>query len=248
MRNTDPADPVLPVNPTDPISLKQTDVYGALRKLGILVAIAGACVAVIHLTDLREILDNTSRLKSLVQGQGAWGPVSFIASSAILILVGMPRLLFCVLGGVLFGFIEGLIYSQLATIVGAYGTFLFARWGTQGWVERLKKDESRIYRMMENPTLLTVFLTRQLPSGGVFISLFLGFSSVSHVNFVIGSLLGFLPEAIPAVLIGSGAGKTSMMLAFAQILTAAAVLILAGIVILRLSAAYKKHHKSERKK
>ena len=242
IRSATPADPVPPANPTDPVSLRKADVYGALRKLGIVAAVVGAYVAIIHFSDLHEILDDTSRLKTLIQSQGAWGPVSFIAGSAILILTGMPRLLFCVLGGVLFGFIEGLIYSQLATIIGAYGTFLFARWGTREWVRRLKSNESRLYKILENPTLLTVFLSRQLPSGGAFISLFLGFSSVSHENFLIGSLLGFLPEAIPAVLIGSGAGKTSTMLAFAQILTAAAVLIFAGIVIVRLSVAYKKHH------
>ena len=247
MRNTEPAEPILPVNPTDPISLKNSDVYGALRKVGIMIAVVAACIAVIHLTDLREILDNTSRLKSVIRSQGAWGPVSFIAGSAILILVGMPRLLFCLLGGVLFGFVEGLIYSQTATLAGAYGTFLFARWGTREWVERLKRNDSRVYKMLENPTLLTVFLSRQLPTGGVFVSLFLGFSSVSHGNFIIGSLLGFLPEAIPAVLIGSGAGKTSMMLAFAQLLTAVTILILAGFVILRLSAAYKKNLKSKSK-
>jgi uncharacterized membrane protein YdjX (TVP38/TMEM64 family) len=171
-----------------------------------------------------------------------------VAGSSVLILVGMPRLLFCALGGVLFGFVEGLIYSQVATLAGAYGTFLVARWGTRKWVERLIHSESRMYRMLENPTLLTVFLSRQLPSGGVFISAFLGFSSVNHLNFLLGSLLGFLPEAIPAVLLGSGAGKSSMLLAFAQFLTAAAVLLLAGMVILRLSTAYKENVKRRQKK
>jgi len=241
-RKTDPADTVPTAIRTDPVSLRRADIYGALRKLGILIAVVGACVAMVHFTDLRHLLDDTSRIKSLIQAQGAWGPVSFVAGATILILTGVPRLLFCVLGGALFGFVEGLIYSQLATIFGAYGTFLFARWGTREWVRRLKNNQSRLYRMLENPTLATVFLSRQLPTGGAFISLFLGFSSVSHLNFIIGSLLGFLPEAIPAVLIGSGAGKTSTLMAFTQILAAAAALIFAGIIIVRLSAAYKKHH------
>ena len=248
IRDTDPADTAPEANPTDPISLRRADVYGALRKLGIVVGVVGVFVAIIHFTDLRAILDDTSRIKALIQSHGAWGPVLFVAGSAILILAGMPRLLFCVLGGALFGFVQGLIYSQLATIIGAYGTFLFARWGTRQWVQRLKRNESRLYKILENPTLLTVFLARQLPSGGAIISLFLGFSSVSHGQFLVGSLLGFLPEAIPAVLIGSGAGKSSTMLAFAQILTAAAVLILASVVIVRLSAAYKKHHKRVKEK
>ena len=240
--------PQLPLDPTDPASLKKTDVYAALRKLGILVALVALCTTIIHLTDLRDVLDNTSRLKHLISSQGVWGPVYFVGASSILILVGMPRLIFCALGGVLFGFVEGLIYSQVATLAGAYGTFLFARWGTRKWVERLIHSESRIYKMLENPTLLTVFLSRQLPSGGVFISAILGFSPVTHRNFLLGSLLGFLPEAIPAVLLGSGAGKASMLLAFAQFLTAAAVLLLAGVVILRLSATYKENLKRRQKK
>jgi len=240
--------PQPPLDPTDPASLKQTDVYAELRKLGILVALVALCVAVIHLTDLRDILDHTSRLKNFIGSQGIWGPLYFVGAATVLILVGLPRLIFCVLGGVLFGFVDGLIYSQVATLAGAYGTFLVARWGTRKWVERLIHSENRIYKMLENPTVLTVFLSRQLPSGGVFISAILGFSTVSHRNFLLGSLLGFLPEAIPAVLLGSGAGKSSMLLAFAQLLTAAAVLLLAGVVILRLSRAYKENLKRRQKK
>lgn len=243
----DPLDPELPVTPADPVSLNKTDVYAALRKLGIIVAIVALCMAVIHLTDLRDILDNTGRLKAFIQSQGVWGPIYFVAGSAGLILVGLPRLLFCVLGGVLFGFVEGLVYSQAATMAGAYGTFIVARWGTREWVERLIHNKSRIYRKMDNPTLLAVFLSRQLPAGGVFISALLGFSTVSHRNFLLGSLLGFLPEAIPAALIGSGVGKPSMLLAFAQFLTAAAVLLVAGTVILWLSSAYKENIKRRRK-
>lgn len=245
---TDPTDSEPQIESIDPVNLKTADIHGEVIKVGIVIAVVALCVAVIHLMDVEAILDNTSRMKSLVHSFGIWGPASFVAASAALISVGVPRLLFCVVAGVLFGFVEGLIYSLVATLIGAYGTFLFARWGTRTWVDRLMKNDNRVYKLLRNPTLMAVFLSRQLPAGGVFISLLLGFSTVSNTNFLLGSLLGFLPEAIPAVLIGSGVGKGSLMLAFAQLLSAVAVLLLTGMIIVRLSAAYKRKQAGKREK
>ncbi len=228
------------VEKSDPIDLKKFNVYTTLRKLGILIAVAAVFVGVVHFTNIREILENTSWLKTTIRNQGAWGPFFFILGSSILVMIGMPRLLSYVVGGMAFGFVQGLIFAQVASLLGAYSTFLIARWGTREWVKRLIENKSRYYKIIENPNILTIFLARQLPSSSVFISLFLGFSPVRHLNFIIGSLLGFLPQGIPAALIGSGAGKSSTSMAFTQLLTAAAVLLLGGVIMLRLFAAYKR--------
>ncbi len=220
-------------------ALKKQDVYRAYYKLGIMLAVGTAIICVVHLTDLKAYLENTDQLKAAIQQSGLWAPFLFTATSAVLILVGIPRLIFCALGGMLFGFVKGLILSQLATLIGAYGTFLFARWGTREFIARWIQTNSRISRMLENPTFVTVFLTRQLPVGGVIISLMLGCSKVGHINYIIGSILGFIPEAIPATLIGSGAAKSSTLTAFTQIITAAALVIIGGFIIVRLITRYR---------
>jgi uncharacterized membrane protein YdjX (TVP38/TMEM64 family) len=202
-------------------------------------AVTASIICVVHLTDLRDYLENTAQLKAAIQQRGIWAPLFFIGISAILIIVGMPRLLFCALGGMLFGFVKGLLLSLAATIIGAYGTFLFARWGTREFVTRWVKKDNRISRMLKNPSLLAVFLARQVPVGGIIISLMLGCSKVGHVNFLIGSLLGFIPEAIPATLIGSGAGKSSTLLAFSQIIAAAVIVMVGGYIVVRVISSYR---------
>jgi uncharacterized membrane protein YdjX (TVP38/TMEM64 family) len=67
----------------------------------------------------------------------------------------------------------------------------------------------------------------------------LGLSTVKHRDFLAGSLFGFMPEAIVVTLVGSGAIKTSIWHAFAQIIAAGTVLVLGGILVVRLVSIYK---------
>jgi uncharacterized membrane protein YdjX (TVP38/TMEM64 family) len=49
-----------------------------------------------------------------------------------------------------------------------------------------------------------VLLIRQLPIAGFYINMVLGLTHIRHGNFLLGTLIGILPEAIPATLIGAG--------------------------------------------
>jgi uncharacterized membrane protein YdjX (TVP38/TMEM64 family) len=69
-----------------------------------------------------------------------------------------------------------------------------------------------------------VILLRQLPIHGSFVNLGLGLSHVKHRHFLLGTLIGSLPEAIPATLAGAGLVKTSMASAASYLATAVAAL------------------------
>lgn len=180
-------------------------------KMLLLACIAAACLALIHFTGLKDYLTNIHALKNQLGLLGIWAPVVFTASVALLVALGAPRLLFCALGGMAFGFVQGLIWSQLGTIIGAFLTFSFARWGGRPWVSRkiAAFDNQTIRKLVHRPSVLSVFLIRQIPVGGFFINLFLGVTSITSTTFLIGSFLGFLPEAVVVTLIGSGLGKHS---------------------------------------
>ena len=53
--------------------------------------------------------------------------------------------------------------------------------------------------------IITVLVIRQLPITGFYINLMLGLLPLSHTDFLLGTLIGILPEAIPATLAGSSA-------------------------------------------
>ncbi|MFP4212733.1 MAG: TVP38/TMEM64 family protein [Desulfohalobiaceae bacterium] len=201
------------------------------RKLLVLAGFAALCLILIHLTGLKDYLQDIQQIKDQLRQLGAWGPGVFTAASAALVALGAPRLIFCALGGLAFGFVEGLIWSQIGTLLGSYLTFCFARWGGREWAQAklAQMPGGRLQQFLDNPSLLGVFFLRQLPVGGLFINLFLGLTRVGTAAFLLGSLLGFLPEAVVVTLIGSGLGKDSISRAGLQILVALAC---AGIVLL----------------
>jgi len=126
----------------------------------------------------------------------------------VLVAAGMPRLLFCPVGGLAFGFWYGLLWTQVATLAGYYVLFLFVRWGGQDFVLRhwprvgqLKK------RFLGHSAALMVFTVRQLPISGLIINFLLGLSPIRHSHFLIGTAFGILPAAIPFTLVASGMFK-----------------------------------------
>jgi uncharacterized membrane protein YdjX (TVP38/TMEM64 family) len=66
-----------------------------------------------------------------------------------------------------------------------------------------------------------VFLVRQVPVHGSLTNLALGLSGVRHYQFLIGSGIGMLPEAVPAALIGAGLVSGSFEKAFPYLAGAA---------------------------
>ncbi|MEI6125854.1 MAG: VTT domain-containing protein, partial [Pseudomonadota bacterium] len=52
---------------------------------------------------------------------------------------------------------------------------------------------------------ITVLLIRQLPITGFYINILLGLLPLTHLDFILGTAIGILPEAIPATLLGTNA-------------------------------------------
>ncbi|MGE5320807.1 MAG: hypothetical protein ACM3KD_11545, partial [Hyphomicrobiaceae bacterium] len=92
------------------------------------VLFAIAICALVYLTPLRSWLADGQVIKHELASFGLAAPLVFAACCAGLLAIGMPRLLLCSLGGMIFGFAWGLLWTQLGTVLGAYGTFLFVRW------------------------------------------------------------------------------------------------------------------------
>ncbi len=204
----------------------------SLRKLFskgiVMVLVALVIAAVLHFTQLDRLLQELQDGKSKISEWGWAAPLVFTGMTAFFVAIGVPRLVFCFLGGLGFGFVQGLFWSQLGTIIGAYLTYLFARYLARSWVlERMQRHPS-LRKWFGSPSILSVFLVRQIPVGGVLLNLALGVSTVGSVQFLLGSLLGFMPEAIIVTLVGSGLGKDSPEMMLLQIGIIALCLLTAG--------------------
>ena len=158
----------------------------------------------IYFTPLKTWLTQGHLIKDQLVVFGVAAPWVFTASVTLLTAIGLPRLLLCSLGGVVFGFAWGLIFAQIGTVLGSYATFLFVRWSGRDYAlchfPRLRSFSKKL----ECQGLLSVLLIRQLPVSGFHNSVFLGLTRVNHHDFLLGSFLDFLPLSIPTCLVGAG--------------------------------------------
>jgi uncharacterized membrane protein YdjX (TVP38/TMEM64 family) len=108
-----------------------------------------------------------------------------------------------------FGFWPGLIAAQIGTLLGSYAAFLIIRWGDHHHALRRFPRLHRLGNLVQGQGIVGVILLRQLPLHGTITNLCLGLSRVKHRDYLIGSAIGLLTEAIPATLIGTGMVKGS---------------------------------------
>ncbi len=196
------------------------------RKLLTLLAIGAALLLVIHLTPIGEHVRNLDPLTDLFKRGGLEAELYFVLISSFLVMVGTPRLLFCTLAGFAFGFWQGLWWSLCGSLIGSFIAFRAARWGGRQWlIERFGKRRCFGRIAHAEPTVASVALIRMLPVTNVIINLGLALSSVGNGAFLLGSLIGFLPQGVVAVVIGSGIAQDVPWAGAAQYVTAGFVLL-----------------------
>ncbi len=174
-----------------------------------LCAVLVALAVAIHFTPIQAWLADAHHLRRQVRLLGFWKyPVSMM-TVAVLVACGVPRLLFCTAAGMVFGFWPGLIVAQIGTLLGSYSAFLVIRWGDRDHALRRFPRLDRLASLVQEQGIVGVILLRQLPMHGTITNLCLGLSAVKHRDYLIGSAIGLLTEAVPATLIGTGMVKGS---------------------------------------
>jgi len=191
------------------MSKSKNSISNKLANGSLLLAVAG-CSLLVYFTPLKHWLSEDQHVKSWLAAAGQAAPAVFIGATALLTAVGLPRLLLCSLGGLVFGFTWGFLWSHLGTVAGAYITFLFARWSGREFLLQKYPKLKGLSQPLEKRGWLSVLLIRQLPVSGLYNDILLGLSTVGHRDFWIGTALGFLPLGVTATLIGSGAVQADL--------------------------------------
>lgn len=213
------------------VPLRLQDLLRPLVLFLALVTVLGA----FYFSPLRAHLQQARDLRETLAASGPWAPLFFIAAVWLLVACGVPRLLFCPLGGLAFGFWPGLLWTQAGTLLGCYTTFLFVRWGGRHVLLRCWPRAARLPLLSRPPSALSVFALRQVPVTGIVINCVLALSAVRHRAFLLGTACGLLPQAIPATLVGSSALHASRSVQ--GLLLAGALLLFALFMGLRRRAS-----------
>jgi len=187
------------------------DAPGRLPKRVVVVGLlmVGA-MAGVYFSPVRPFLQDSTRVREAMTALGPWSYPAVAVAVAILVACGVPRLLFCAVGGMALGFWWGLLLTQGGAILGYYAVFAFVRWGGREWVlhrwPRLRKWSG----FLEGQGVVGVALIRQLPIHGTLTNLCLGLSRVRHRHFLLGTAIGVVPEAVPVTLVGAGLMRASL--------------------------------------
>lgn len=204
-----------------------------LRRLLILLAAAAAAFALLSFTPLGVIARDIHHLRAYLAGDDFLAEITYAALVIVLVALGVPRLMFYVLGGLAFGFWQGLLLAQVGAVIGSALTFWAVRHGGRAFLERHLGGHRMLGRAFRvRSSVKAVVLIRQLPLTSVMINGGLALSRVSTRVFLLGTFLGYLPQGIIAVLIGDGLVGEEALVAAGQLLAAGAVLA-GGAFLLR---------------
>jgi uncharacterized membrane protein YdjX (TVP38/TMEM64 family) len=152
-----------------------------------------------------RILD-TGWVDGQVRGQGAAGLGLFLLVAAIAVAVGVPRLAVSFLAGYAAGLIMGTALALVASIIGSALAFFYARLIGRDFVRRyLGTRAKRVDEFLGRNSFATIVAIRFLPVGNnLLTNLVAGISAVPTAAFLLGSAVGFVPQTIVFVLLGSG--------------------------------------------
>jgi uncharacterized membrane protein YdjX (TVP38/TMEM64 family) len=196
----------------------RTDTRKETLRLFLAALVVAGVISLLHFTPLNRWLAEAQNLKQMVDDYGWKAHAIFIAGSIAGIAVGVPRLALCGLGGVLFGFVEGVLASQFAGVLGSYGAFLITRlWAPTSWIQGKLAEHHKLRSLLEKPSIGGIFVARQLPVPGIVVNVLLGVLPTRHRIFLVGTFLGYLPSNIPVALAGSSMAKESLSKAISQV-------------------------------
>ena len=205
-----------------------------LRRLLILLAIAAAAFVLLYFTPVGEITRDIHKLRAFLAGDDFWAEAAYAAIVTGLVAVGAPRLMFYVLGGLAFGFWQGLMLAQVGSLIGSYITFCAVRSGGRGWLKERFGNHRLVGKAFHvRSSIKAVVLIRQLPLSSVMINSGLALSQVSARVFLIGSFIGYLPQGVIAVLIGSGVVDEHAMVGVGKLVAAGIVLLVGAFLLWR---------------
>ena len=176
-----------------------------------------------------------------VRGKGIPGELLYLAVGALVMAVAVPRHIVSFLGGYAFGAGLGTALALLATELACVIVFLYGRYIGRPLVsERIRARVRRIEDFLAaNPFSMTL-LIRLLPVGNNFATcLAAGVSRVPARPFLLGSLVGYIPQTFVFALAGSGIEMGARL----RLVVAAVFFIVSGAIGIWLYRKYR-HEKS----
>ncbi|MFT4582550.1 MAG: putative membrane protein YdjX (TVP38/TMEM64 family) [Gammaproteobacteria bacterium] len=175
-----------------------------LRRLLLLAVCVGTLIFILLHFDTQEAI---GELFSWLHSLGPWAPSIFVILDVIVVVLLLPGIVLTMGAGFLFGLYLGTSLILLATTVGGSIAFLSARYLFSERATAYLKSHPKLRAISDEFTAdawKIVMLTRLVPFFPFKLSnYFFGVTNFSFGHYLIGTLIGIIPNTVFLVYLGS---------------------------------------------
>ena len=157
------------------------------------------------LAGLHSLEITPQKIQAMLRTSGAWGPIAFVLTFAILQSLAVSAHIFIVSASLVWPAEFAVLLSWLGTLGSGLISFFFARYVARDWVQQRIPPKIQSYdSRLEKSGFITVLLLRFILFTSPVLQLGLGISSVKFRDFLLGTAIGNLPTVL-VVTFASGA-------------------------------------------
>ncbi|KAF0187928.1 MAG: hypothetical protein FD168_2164 [Desulfobulbaceae bacterium] len=175
-----------------------------LKRIAIIILLIGAIIGA-RAANLEQYLDQ-DKLRQLIQGYGALGPLVFMGLYAITPCLFLPGLPFTIAAGILFGPFWGVVYAICGATMGATLAFLLGRYAGRDWVKQKLSGPrwKQLDQEVEKHGWKVVAFTRLIPLFPYnLLNFAFGLTGVKLLHYIVASFIFMLPACIAYILLSS---------------------------------------------
>lgn len=144
-------------------------------------------------------------VRAQVAAAGAWAPLLFVLLQAVVTITPLPRTVFTVAAGVLFGAVWGLVLAITGTTLAALAAYGLVRWVGGPLIERHahRAGFAWVRARLDRSGLLAMVSLRLLPMVPFSVMNYAaGLAGVRLFPYLVGTVLGVLPGTVAIVVLG----------------------------------------------
>ena len=170
-------------------------------KVILIIVLAVLVIIALSNTETIHSFVNQETLREIIAPFGIFAPVTFIIIYIVFNVLCIPAAPLIVLGGALFGIMNGIIYVWIGALLGSMCAFIISRFLARKSIRIFLKDRSKHISVfdaeLQRRGFVTTALLRLLPvSPFTIVNYILGLSNVSFKDYVSGTAIGIIPGTI----------------------------------------------------
>ncbi|MGD9987834.1 TVP38/TMEM64 family protein [Pseudonocardia sp.] len=180
------------------------------RQVGTTVFVVAAAVGAVLVLRAYGV-PGMSDVRATVAAAGVWAPLAFLALQTGLTVGPVPRTVFTLVAGALFGWALGLLLTLVATTLAAVIAFALVRATGGRLVERYARGRAVnwVRLRLDHHGLLAVTSLRLVPAVPFAVLNYLsGLSAVRFWPYLLGTALGIVPGTVAIVVLGDAVTGT----------------------------------------